>query len=69
MNVESRSNTRVLQPIGKPHSASLNSNLIESTSFCVDYHWLNVNVITKMDEFPLLWVDDCLDMLLGLKYL
>ena len=37
-----------------------------STRFCVDYHRLNS--ITKLDEFPLLRIDDSLDLLSGMKY-
>ena len=37
-----------------------------STRFCVDYRWLNA--VTKTDEFPLPHIDDCLDMLSGMKY-
>ena len=37
-----------------------------STHFCVDYHGLNA--VTKSYEFPISRVDDCLDMLSGMKY-
>ena len=38
----------------------------ESVRFCVDY--CRLNAMTKMNEFPLPRVDDCLDMLSGMKY-
>ena len=37
-----------------------------TTRFCVDYRRLNS--MTKIDEFPLPRVDDCLDLLLGHIY-
>ena len=37
-----------------------------TTRFCVDYRWLNS--MTKVDEFPLPRVDDCLDLLLSHTY-
>ena len=37
-----------------------------STRFCVDYRRLNA--ITKVDEYPLPRVDECLDVLSGQKY-
>ena len=37
-----------------------------STQFCVDYRRLNA--ITKVDEYPLPRVDECLDLLSGHKY-
>ena len=37
-----------------------------SVCFCVDYRRLNA--MTKMVKFPLPQVDDCLDILSGMKY-
>ena len=37
-----------------------------STHFCVDYRKLNS--ITKMDVYPLPWIDDSLDLLAECKY-
>ena len=32
---------------------------------CIDYRWLNSN--TKIDQFPLPWIDDIMDSLAGAK--
>ena len=37
-----------------------------SMRFCVDYQ--DLNAITKVDEYPLPRVDECLDLLSGHKY-
>ena len=63
--VQEMLDTRIIEHPSSPWASPiiLVSKQDGSTRFCVDYRRLNV--ITKLDEFPLPW---SLDLLTGMKY-